>query len=169
MLPLRTDSLLIASTGLYELKLLGYLRLPSNATERSVCDRATRTIQPTLPRRCHRTRETARQSVVDGEVVAFDDDGRPAFNALPNYGSALAPVVYCVLDVMVLGGRDVVREPLEKRRELLEKEGAAEAGQAAQQPVRTHTMVGRLDEDACRRSDRPCRFRPRPVANLSVL
>ena len=32
---------------------------------------------------------------------------------------------------MVLGGRDVVREPLEKRRELLEKEGAAQSGRTA--------------------------------------
>jgi ATP-dependent DNA ligase len=29
--------------------------------------------------------------------------------------------VYYVLDVMVLAGQDVMREPLQKRRELLEK------------------------------------------------
>jgi len=40
---------------------------------------------------------------------------------LQNYGSALAPVVYYIFDVMVFAGRDVMREPLEKRRELLEK------------------------------------------------
>jgi bifunctional non-homologous end joining protein LigD len=51
----------------------------------------------------------------------FDDEGRPSFNALQNYGSAPAPVIYYVFDVMVLGGRDVVREPLERRRELLER------------------------------------------------
>jgi ATP-dependent DNA ligase len=60
-------------------------------------------------------------TVIDGEVVAFDDDGRPSFNALQNYGSALAPVMYYIFDVMVFAGRDVMREPLEKRRELLEK------------------------------------------------
>jgi hypothetical protein len=51
----------------------------------------------------------------------LDDDGRPSFNALQNYGSAAAPVIYYVFDVMVLAGRDVMREPLEKRRELLEQ------------------------------------------------
>ena len=35
-------------------------------------------------------------TVIDGEVVAFDEDGRPSFNALQNYGSAPAPVVYYV-------------------------------------------------------------------------
>jgi len=35
-------------------------------------------------------------TVVDGEIVAFDEEGRPSFNALQNYGSAPAPVVYYV-------------------------------------------------------------------------
>jgi bifunctional non-homologous end joining protein LigD len=59
--------------------------------------------------------------VVEGEVVAFDQEGRPSFNALQNYGSAPAPIVYYVFDVMVLAGENVMREPLQKRRELLEK------------------------------------------------
>ena len=59
--------------------------------------------------------------MIDGEVVAFDHEGRPSFNALQNYGSAPAPVVYYVFDIMVLAGQNVMREPLQKRRELLEK------------------------------------------------
>ena len=48
----------------------------------------------------------------------LDDDGRPSFNILQNYGSSKAPVLYFVFDVMVLAGRDVMREPLEIRRDL---------------------------------------------------
>jgi ATP-dependent DNA ligase len=60
-------------------------------------------------------------TVIDGEVVAFDQEGRPSFNALQNYGLAPGAVMYYVFDVMVLAGQNVMREPLEKRRELLEK------------------------------------------------
>jgi bifunctional non-homologous end joining protein LigD len=49
--------------------------------------------------------------VIAGEIVAFDREGRPSFNALQNYGSAPAPVVYFVFDVMVLAGRNVMLEP----------------------------------------------------------
>jgi DNA ligase D-like protein (predicted ligase) len=61
------------------------------------------------------------ETVIDGELIALDDDGRPSFNMLQNYGSSMAPVLYFVFDVMVLAGRDVMREPLESRRRLLEK------------------------------------------------
>jgi ATP-dependent DNA ligase len=51
----------------------------------------------------------------------LDDDGRPSFNAFQNYGSAPAPVLYYVFDIIVLAGRNVMRETLDKRRELLER------------------------------------------------
>ena len=60
----------------------------------------------------------------------FDQEGRPSFNALQNYGSAPAPVVYYVFDVMVLAGQNVMREPLERRRELPREEGATETAGA---------------------------------------
>jgi len=60
-------------------------------------------------------------TVIDGEIVAFDREGRSSFNALQNDDSAPAPVVYYVFDVLVLSGQDLRRESLQKRRELLEK------------------------------------------------
>jgi len=72
------------------------------------------------------------ETVIDGEVIALDDDGRPSFNILQNYGSSKAPVLYFVFDVMVLAGRDVTGEPLEARRALLEKKILPKLGE----PVR---------------------------------
>jgi bifunctional non-homologous end joining protein LigD len=61
------------------------------------------------------------ETVIDGEIVALDEEGRPSFNALQNYGSSTAPVFYFVFDVLILRGRDVMREPLDARRSLLEE------------------------------------------------
>jgi hypothetical protein len=41
-------------------------------------------------------------TVIDGEVVALDEDGRPSFTLLQNYGSTGAQIVYDVFDVLVL-------------------------------------------------------------------
>lgn len=62
------------------------------------------------------------ETVIDGEVVALDPDGRPSFNALQNYGGTGTPINYYVFDLLILRGRDVMAEPLVRRRELLERE-----------------------------------------------
>jgi len=61
------------------------------------------------------------ETVIDGELLALDENGRPSFSALQNYGSSATPVIYYVFDVMVLKGRDVMAKTLEARRELLEQ------------------------------------------------
>ena len=45
------------------------------------------------------------ETVIDGEMVAFDEEGRPSFNVLQNYGSSPRPVIFYVFDVMVLRGK----------------------------------------------------------------
>ena len=60
-------------------------------------------------------------TVIDGELVALDEDGRPTFNALQN-SDPRTPVRYYIFDVMVLAGRDVTRETLDMRRALLERQ-----------------------------------------------
>jgi bifunctional non-homologous end joining protein LigD len=61
------------------------------------------------------------ETVIDGEIVALDEEGRPSFNTLQNSVGSPARIVYYVFDVMVLGGRDVSGETLTTRRELLER------------------------------------------------
>lgn len=62
------------------------------------------------------------ETAIDGELVAFDEDGRPSFTALQN--AAAARVAYYVFDVMILRGRDLMGEPLDTRTALLEQEVA---------------------------------------------
>jgi bifunctional non-homologous end joining protein LigD len=59
-------------------------------------------------------------TVIDGEIVALDESGRPSFNVLQNYASSRAPIIYYVFDLMMLAGRDVTAKPLDERRDLLE-------------------------------------------------
>jgi DNA ligase D-like protein (predicted ligase) len=122
MLLLRTDSLPAGDQWLYELKLDGYRAIAFKRNGavylRSRNDNDFNNRYPAVAEALTKLPEN---SVIDGEVVAFDQEGRPSFNALQNYGSAPAPVVYYVFDVMVLSGQNVMREPLQKRRELLEK------------------------------------------------
>lgn len=61
------------------------------------------------------------ETVIDGEIVAFDEEGRPSFQLLQNHGAADIPLIFYVFDIMMLSGRDVMGEPLSKRRDLLEK------------------------------------------------
>jgi len=61
------------------------------------------------------------ETVVDGEIVALDESGRPSFNLLQNYGSSNSAVIYYVFDVLILSGRDVMSEPLANRRALLRR------------------------------------------------
>jgi bifunctional non-homologous end joining protein LigD len=60
-------------------------------------------------------------TVIDGEIVAFDGGGRPSFAALQNYAPP-TPLAYYVFDVMMLTGRDVTREPFDARVRLLERD-----------------------------------------------
>jgi len=58
-------------------------------------------------------------TVVDGELVAMDESGRPDFNLLRNFRSAASRIQYHVFDLLCLKGRDLTRLPLIERRALL--------------------------------------------------
>ncbi len=51
----------------------------------------------------------------------LDADGRPSFNMLQNFGSASGPLYFFIFDLLMLSGRDVMAEPLVKRRDLIER------------------------------------------------
>jgi len=57
-------------------------------------------------------------TVVDGELVAFDDEGRLSFNAL-QYAASGANVVFFAFDILVIQGNDVKQLRLSDRKDLL--------------------------------------------------
>ena len=58
--------------------------------------------------------------VVDGEVCALDEEGRPSFSAMQQ-GKRGTPIVYYVFDLLEVEGEPIVDLPLEERRKRLEK------------------------------------------------
>ncbi|HEY3335995.1 MAG TPA: DNA ligase D, partial [Candidatus Limnocylindrales bacterium] len=67
----------------------------------------------------------AREAIVDGEVVALDEQGRPDFSLLQERISAgrtgtPVPLVYQAFDLLYLDGRSLLDVPLEQRKKLLE-------------------------------------------------
>jgi ATP-dependent DNA ligase len=58
--------------------------------------------------------------VIDGEVVALDEQGKPNFNLLQNNRSAESHIMLYTFDVLIKRGENLMRQPLSKRREVLE-------------------------------------------------
>jgi DNA ligase D-like protein (predicted ligase) len=61
----------------------------------------------------------ADSAVVDGEIVAIDNDGRPSFQALHHASLEGVSLVYYAFDLLYLNGRDLTRAPLAERRAAL--------------------------------------------------
>ena len=60
------------------------------------------------------------ECVLDGEVCALDEQGRPSFSAMQQ-GKRETQLIYAVFDVLEVDGVPVVDLPLEERRERLEQ------------------------------------------------
>lgn len=58
-------------------------------------------------------------TVVDGELVAINEMGRPDFNLLQNFRSAASRIQYHIFDLPCLKNRHTTKLPLIERRELL--------------------------------------------------
>ena len=58
--------------------------------------------------------------VVDGEVCALDEEGRPSFSAMQQ-AKAGTPIVYYLFDLLEVDGEPIVDLPLSERRARLEK------------------------------------------------
>ncbi|HTU44878.1 MAG TPA: non-homologous end-joining DNA ligase [Bryobacteraceae bacterium] len=122
MLLLRTEKLPEGKEWLYEIKLDGYRALAIKSGGKvDLRSRNDKDFNGRYPGIAQALGAMPDNTVIDGEIVALGEDGRPSFNALQNYGSTDAPLHFYVFDVLLLKGRDVMGEALTKRRELLEK------------------------------------------------
>src|ERR1700744_3613790 len=101
-------------------------------------------------------------TVLDGELVALDEDGKSDFGLLQNFRSAESKIHFYVFDILVLENKDVSQLPLHKRRALFANilprnehisESAVENGSYAKRLkfVKQHGLEGII----AKRSDSP--------------
>ena len=87
----------------YELKLDGYRAIAFKSRGRvSLRSRNDKDFSGNYPAIARALSGMSDETIIDGEIVAFDESGRPSFNALQNYGSTRQPVLYYVFDVLAL-------------------------------------------------------------------
>lgn len=129
----------------YQLKLDGYraiaFRTGGAVHLRSRNDNDFTTRYPSVVRGLARL---PNETVVDGELIALDEHGKPSFSALQNYDPSSTPIVYYVFDVMVLRGRDVKTHSLDTRRELLESDVLPTLGEPVRYPGELNASLREL-------------------------
>ncbi len=109
---------------LYEPKLDGYRALLiKDGKQIRIVSRNEKDLTPMYPGIATAgLRLNAEQAVLDGEIVALAEDGRPSFQALQHRSShPQHRIVFYAFDALHVNGRDLMTEPLIARRAQLPK------------------------------------------------
>src|ERR1700720_4096887 len=105
---------------LWEIKLDGYRALGvKSGTGVTLFSRRRKSLNRKFPYIVDALADLPKGTVVDGEVVAIDDSGRPDFNLLQNFRAEASRIQYYVFDLLCCKGRDLTGVPLIERRALL--------------------------------------------------
>jgi DNA ligase D-like protein (predicted ligase) len=103
----------------YELKLDGYRGLGIKSNGRAhLASRNAKNFNERFQTITHALERLPDETVLDGEIVAVDESGRPSFNLLQNVGEP-EPILFYAFDLLLLAGTDLRSRPLEHRRSLL--------------------------------------------------
>ena len=76
---------------------------------------------PTVAKACE---HLPPDTLLDGELIALDKNGRVSFNMLQHHRSQAQAILFYAFDVIIHRGRRLIHVPLETRRELLSDIGA---------------------------------------------
>jgi bifunctional non-homologous end joining protein LigD len=66
-------------------------------------------------------KDLGHDAVMDGEVVVFNKEGKPDFDALQLYNGHDTPINYCVFDMLWLDGYNLMGLPLTERKAMLKQ------------------------------------------------
>ncbi len=108
------------ATWIWEIKLDGYRALAvKSPTGLTLFSRNRKSLNRQFPYIVEALADLPEGTVVDGELVAIDDSGRPDFNLLQNFRAEASRIHYYVFDLLRWKERDLTRLPLIERRALL--------------------------------------------------
>ena len=112
--------LLDGTAWVYEIKLDGYraIAIKSNSVV-NLFSRRRKSFNQQYPHLVEALAELPEGTVVDGEVVALDDSGRPNFNKLAQFRSGASNICYFIFDLLVCYDHDLTKLPLSERRETM--------------------------------------------------
>ncbi len=71
----------------------------------------------TYPELQFRKKINAKTAILDGEIIAYDNKGRPSFSLLQEGGA----VTYVVFDILTKNGTSLINKPLLERKKILDK------------------------------------------------
>jgi bifunctional non-homologous end joining protein LigD len=104
----------------YEIKLDGYRAIAVKSGQTiNLFSRRGKSFNSQYPYLVEALADLPEGTVVDGEVVALDDAGRPNFNLLQQFRSGASRICYFMFDLLVCNDRDLTRLPLIERHKLL--------------------------------------------------
>jgi bifunctional non-homologous end joining protein LigD len=105
---------------LYEVKFDGYRCLAArDSTGVTLWSRRGNPFTKQFPHIARACERFPSGTLVDGEVVALDANGRISFNLLQHHRSKAQALLFYVFDVLAYRGQSLMQEPLSARRETL--------------------------------------------------
>jgi bifunctional non-homologous end joining protein LigD len=108
---------------LFEIKWDGYRAIAETRPDGNrLYSRNGLTFDKAYPKVFEALKKIKKRAIIDGEIVAFDDEGRPSFQKLQNYRSnSNVPIQYYVFDILELDGKSLTNLPLVERKKKLQK------------------------------------------------
>jgi bifunctional non-homologous end joining protein LigD len=108
------------SEWMYEVKFDGYRCLALKEKKRvTLFSRRGNSLNNDFPTIAKALEQLPDETMIDGEIVALDEHGRPSFNALQHRRSGKQSLHYYVFDLLSYQGRSLLRVEFRQRRELL--------------------------------------------------
>lgn len=108
---------------LFEIKWDGYRAIAEiNGENNRLYSRNGNTFDKAYPKVFSALSSIKSNAVIDGEIVVFDETGKPNFQRLQNYSSRDKHIIqYYAFDILELDGKSLVDLELVKRKEILKK------------------------------------------------